>query len=107
MFVCFACPLSPFPLFIIPCLLAFLFGLLLRGSFQGSFHGAPFRASFTGAPFRAPFRGSFYGAPFNVTVPHVTLIFILNGFLITSQDDGLSTLDSFQANSIDCIDYSQ
>ena len=32
--------------------------------------------------------------------------FTLNGFLITSQDDGLSTLDSFQANSIDCIDYS-
>ena len=40
---------------------------------------------------------------------HAWLFFliILNGFLITSQDDGLSTLDSFQANSIDCTDYSQ
>ena len=91
MFVCFACLLSPlsscFP---------------LRAPFTG-----PFQGSFYGAPFRAPFRGSFYGAPCNVTVPRVTLIFILNGFLITSQDDGLSTLDSFQANSSDCIDYSQ
>ena len=78
MFVCFACPLSLFRLFILPCLLAFLFGLLLRDPFQGSFQG-----SFYGAPFR----GSFYGAPLNVTVPRLTFFFYFEWFF--NQANGL------------------
>ena len=46
MFVCFTCPLTPFPLFILPCLLALLFGFLLRDALQGSFHEGSFQGSF-------------------------------------------------------------
>ena len=79
----------------------FLFSLVFWLSSSGSFYGAPFTELLSGLLLRGSFQGSF-----ERYVPRVTFYFILNGFLITSQDDGLSTLDSFQANSIDFIDYS-